>query len=58
MADQPSYKALIKVFDHNGNKFEIDLRQASLDKLREKINAHLALVDEESFDTPPKTGVR
>lgn len=51
------YKAVVKVFDERGGKFEIELRAKTLEKLREKIADHLQLVEDDDFDGGKIPGV-
>lgn len=53
------YKAIIKVIKKsNGGKFEIEINAPSVEKLNEKVGAHMALVDEDDFGPSPASVTR
>ncbi|AKL88224.1 hypothetical protein GMA3_47 [Gordonia phage GMA3] len=57
--DDSGYKAVIKVIKKsNGGKFEIEVNAPSVEKLNEKVAAHMALVDEDDFGQSPASAAR
>lgn len=44
-----SFRALVKVFDSDGNKFELEVLAPSVDILKAKITSHVNLIDDDDF---------